>query len=104
MARLYRVINGTGSEKYQCAIDYPADEWTHWRTVFWNGENEQGQNALAVQLFKEVEGQWVQQGDTYFDTDQLWKNSATNRMGIGAYNKSGAVYYFDDTELWIPQA
>ncbi|GAI34328.1 unnamed protein product, partial [marine sediment metagenome] len=56
-----------------------------------------------VSLYKEIAGEWVQQGDTLHDTDNQWKDSEINRVGIGAITELGHKQYYDDTEIWAPE-
>lgn len=99
-AHLYRVIGGVGAEIGYFRVDWASNEWNHWRTVYWNGEDGAGNPALAVQLFKEVEGEWIQQGVTLYDTDNQWKDSLINRSGIGCWVSGYYNQLFDDTEIW----
>ena len=77
-----------------------SNTWYHFRTVFWNGADGEGNPALAVQLFLEVAEEWVQQGETLYDTQNQWKDSEINRLGIGGRTDSAPHHYFDDTEIW----
>jgi len=76
--------------------------WHHLRTRFWSGKNPAGEDALNVELFLEVDGDWVQQGTTLYDTENQWKDSEINRLGIGGRTDSAPHHFFDDTEIWAP--
>lgn len=82
------------------AVSWTIDIWYHWRTVYWNGATPAGIPALAVQLFLEIAGEWVQQGATVYDTQNEWKDSEINRSGIGADLTTIYTKWFDDTEIW----
>ena len=99
-AYLYRVIAGVPVEIGHFAVSFANTTWTHWRTVYWNGADPEENPALAVQLFKEVEGEWVQQGVTLYDTQNQWADSEINRSGIGCWTDATAAHLFDDTEIW----
>ncbi len=91
----YRVIG-------QFAISMNINTWEHWRCVWWNGTTPGHDEAIAVDLYKEVAGLWVQQGSTLYDTDNKWKDSAINRAGIGFTDRDNYDVWFDDTEIWGP--
>ncbi|MBA7527946.1 hypothetical protein ES705_20128 [subsurface metagenome] len=101
-AYFYRVLGGTGALLRQFAITRTANTWAHWRTVWWNGINPGGQPSLAVDLYEEVTGNWVQRNATFYHTDNEWKDSAVNRCGIGGYERRDMTSHFDDTEIWGP--
>lgn len=81
-------------------ITFSDNTWVHWRVVFWNGIEPGVGPALAVDLYEEVAGLWVKRGATFYHTVNDWKDSATNRLGIGCTEYINQSYYFDDTELW----
>ena len=101
-ATLYRYNNGvpTGiGDGFD--IEMVAGTWYHLRTIYWNGLNLEGTPALCIELYVEIDGQWVKQGNTLYDTVNEWKDSEINRSGIGGRN-IGYYQNFDDTEIWGP--
>ena len=101
-AYLNRRIAGIETEIDHFPILMNNDTWYHWRTRFWSGKNPAGADALNTELFLEVDGDWVQQGETLYDTQNQWKDSAINRSGIGGKTDSAPHHFFDDTEIWAP--
>lgn len=99
-AYLFRTIADADTLIGQFTVSWPQSEWNHWRTVYWNGADPAGNPALCVQLFREVAGEWVQQGETLYDTQNQWADSEINRSGIGCWTDAAAGHYFDDTEIW----
>lgn len=99
-ATLRRVIGGALVIIDTIPVAFGNNEWHHWRTVYWNGKNPLGEDALAVELYEEVAGDWVQQGETLYDTLNQWKDSEINRSGIGCWVDGVNYHLFDDTEIW----
>lgn len=99
-AYLSRYIGGVPVEIGHFAVSWANNEWNHWRTVYWNGKTLAGEDALAVDLYKKVAGEWVQQGETLYDTENQWADSEINRSGIGCWTQYGKVHWFDNTEIW----
>lgn len=99
-AYLYRVIAGTPVTIGTIPISFENNIWYHWRTVYWNGADLEGNPALCADLYLEVEGEWVKQGDTLHDTENQWKDSEINRSGIGCWVDGVNYHLFDDTEIW----
>lgn len=99
-AFLYRVIAGDIVQIGDFVVSFANTEWNHWRTVYWNGATPDGDPALCVELYKKVDGEWVQQGETLYDTENQWADSEINRSGIGCWTTAGATQLFDDTEIW----
>ncbi|MBA7525864.1 hypothetical protein ES705_18022 [subsurface metagenome] len=102
LARLRRVIGGGMVEIGTWPIVYTYETWQHWRVVWWNGLTGEGVPALAVDLYKEVTGEWVKQGSTRYDTTNQWKESAINRCGLIGQTDQYMPVYLDDTEIWGP--
>lgn len=100
--KLWRYISGSGAQRATCSWTLTGNVWNHVRTVWWNGVTGGGTPALAVALFLEVAGAWVQQGATMFDTSNYWSASAINRCGIFVNITSGHDTWYDDTEIWGP--
>ncbi|MBA7677588.1 hypothetical protein ES703_85847 [subsurface metagenome] len=76
--------------------------WQHYRVLYWNGTNPAGDEALNVELYLEVTGNWVKQGNTGYDTANLYKDSATNRSGLVPQVRDPEFAWHDDTEIWGP--
>lgn len=102
-AWLYRVIAGAlvliGDFSHSNWSGYA---WNHLRIIYWNGVNALGVAALASEYYREIAGAWVKIGDTLFDTTNQFKDSATNRSGVGGTLINEQYRYFDDTEIWGP--
>jgi hypothetical protein len=79
-----------------------ADTWEHWRALYWNGLTPELEEAICVILYKEVAEEWVKQGDTLYDTDNMWKDSEINRSGFHSITANGKSEFWDDTEIWGP--
>lgn len=79
-----------------------ANIWEHFRLVWWNGQTPGGVDALAVDLYKELAGSWVKEGNTLYDTSNYWKNSTINRCGLSSYTSADYPNYHDDSEIWGP--
>lgn len=99
-AHLFRTIADAEVLIGSIALDWPIWVWHHWRTRYWSGKTPGGADALCVELYWEVAGEWVQLGTTLYDTNDQWKDSEINRSGIGLWCDPGKGYYFDDTEIW----
>ncbi len=95
IAGVLSVRGSTAGVAYQYA-------WTRYKTVWWNGETPAHDAALAVNVFIEVAGEWVQMGVTLYDTHNSWKDSGINRAGFRARSFSNHSQYWDDTEIWGP--
>lgn len=100
-AYLNRIIADASVNIGYFPVYWLSNVWTHWRTLFWNGANDLGDPALAVELYVEEGGLWVKKGVTLYDTLNQWKDSVINRLGLGAW-VNGANHWFDDTEIWGP--
>ncbi|MBA7701393.1 hypothetical protein ES703_110129 [subsurface metagenome] len=101
-AVLYRHILGVVAERDRTTCETFTDTWTHYRAVFWNGYTPESIAALCVNLYREVAGEWVQEGETMHDTDNSWADSEINRIGFAARSTYNHPQYWDDTELWAP--
>lgn len=99
-AYLYRRIAGVEVEIGHFSIVMENNTWYHWRTRYYTGKNLTGDDALVGELYLEVAGAWVQQGETLYDITDQWKDSGINRSGIGGRTDSAPHHYFDDTEIW----
>lgn len=99
-ATLFRTIGGADVIIGDFAVSFASNEWNHWRTIYWNGLNAVGEPALCVELYKEVAGEWIQQGETLYDTENQWADSEINRSGIGCWVDGVNYHLFDDTEIW----
>ncbi|MBA7667109.1 hypothetical protein ES703_75194 [subsurface metagenome] len=86
----------------QTSCHYFLNQWTHYRLVWYNGKTPAEQEALCVDFYYEVAGEWVKEGDTMYDTANRWKDSEVNRCGYHPYITGGDHLYCDDTEIWGP--
>ncbi len=101
-ARLYRRIAGVSSSRGVTPCYTPINEWIHC-TVFWyNGKTPGDVPALCVDLYREIAGEWVKEGETIYDTANTWKDSAINRAGLDGIAQLNFPVYYDDTEIWGP--
>jgi hypothetical protein len=100
--KLYRVIDGGFVLIGETAASSSVETWEHWRTVYWNGLTPDLEEALCVELYKEVDSSWVKQGDTLYDTQNQFKDSEINRSGFDGRFDDTWTPYFDDTEIWGP--
>lgn len=78
------------------------DTWERFRTTWWNGTTPEGVPALTISLDKYIAGEWIQQGDWLYDTENMWATSDINRCGPGGFEVSYAYLWHDDTEVWGP--
>ncbi|MBA7532467.1 hypothetical protein ES705_24693 [subsurface metagenome] len=101
-ARLTRLINGVGPPVDTTPCYLAFNEWIHYRTVWYNGMTPGEEEALCVDVYVEVAGEWIKQGDTLYHTANSWKDSEINRCGFYVQLSSGMTRYFDDTEIWGP--
>ncbi|MBA7642498.1 hypothetical protein ES703_50193 [subsurface metagenome] len=102
VASLGRYINNVYSERDSTTCETFVSTWTRYRVVFWNGTTPGDVAALCVNLYREVAGEWVQEGSTMYDTDNSWADSEINRIGFRARSTYNHPQYWDDTELWAP--
>lgn len=99
---LYRSINNAWTEIYTWDWPEPDNVWYHFRTFWYNGKTPAEVPALCVDLYREIAGEWVKQGDTAYDTANWWKDSEINRCGPFCYVGTNRQSWFDDTEIWGP--
>lgn len=102
IVRLYRIVGGTPSLRDQTTYQPFYETWTHLRVLFWNGLTPELVEALCVNLYREVAGDWEKEGETMYDTDNYWKDSEINRVGFIPYSTGNLEEYWDDTEIWGP--
>jgi hypothetical protein len=101
---LYRVVNGSWGQAGTISVSTDGSSWRHFRSVWWNGINLQGAEALNFMLYEEVGGEWVQRGTTLFDTQNVFKDTGIARCGIRTLLTGGYYGWFDDTEIYAPVA
>ncbi|MBA7576077.1 hypothetical protein ES708_17914 [subsurface metagenome] len=78
-------------------------DWNHFRVHWYNGKNPAEQEALCVDTYVEVAGEWQKRGDTLYDTSNMWKDSSINRTGIQPTSgRALDPMYTDDTEICGP--
>ncbi len=102
IAMLRREIGdvGTTRDTTPCYMAY--NQWIHYRVFWYNGKTPGEQDALCVDIYREIAGEWVKEGETMYDTDNSWKDSELNRCGLVAICEPGWSTWFDDTEIWGP--
>lgn len=97
-----RRVNNVPTSIGAGATSTPPDTWARFRLTWWNGTTPEGVPALTISLDKYIAGEWVQQGDWLYDTENMWATSDINRCGPGGYEVSYAYLWHDDTEVWGP--
>lgn len=102
IAHLYRYVDGVLSFPDTTTTFTAANEWVHYRFFWYNGKTPAEQDALCVDHYREVAGEWVKLGDTMYDTDNYFKDSEINRCGFYPSPFNGYHNWFDDTEIWGP--
>ncbi|MBA7572833.1 hypothetical protein ES708_14620 [subsurface metagenome] len=102
-ARLYSKSAGILTKRDETSCQTFTDQWAHYRVVFWNGYTPLAVEALCVNLYREIAGEWVQEGETMYHTGNLWKDSEINRIGFHAHSLANWPEYWDDTEIWAPE-
>ncbi|MBA7558078.1 hypothetical protein ES705_50867 [subsurface metagenome] len=101
-AYFYYYWGGISQLISQQACPYPVGEWVHWRVFWYNGKTPGDVDALCVDLYREIAGEWEKQGATFYHTANLWADSEINRCGFLHYIRAGDAVYYDDTEIWGP--
>lgn len=99
---LIRYIGGAYSVRDSSTFTGFINQWFHTRVFFYNGKTPGDAPALCVDVYREITGQWVKQGDTLYDTANSWKDSGINRAGFRGYSLYNHKQYWDDTEIWGP--
>ncbi|MBA7548861.1 hypothetical protein ES705_41329 [subsurface metagenome] len=97
-----RVLDGVPSNRGSTDVYFANDEWIHYRTFWYNGKTPGGVDALCVDIYVEIDGEWVKQGSTMYDTGNYFKDSETNRCGLRIALGGGQSAWYDDTEIWGP--
>lgn len=100
--RLQRWTGGGLSTRDETTCQQQVAAWTHFRIFWYNGLTPAEQDAICVDCYIEVAGEWVKQGSTLYDTSNLWKDSAINRCGFFIPSLAPHPCYADDTEIWGP--
>ena len=101
---VYRTVSGGSLLLAQLPYEFSENVWYHQRVVWWNGQNPVGEDALCIIVYMEIDGEWSKIGDTVYDTDNMWKDSDVNRVGLMAWFGVLRDRWFDDTEIWAPIA
>ncbi|MBA7611136.1 hypothetical protein ES703_18360 [subsurface metagenome] len=101
-AFFYRRLNHIPTLQGQTPCYNPAEEWVHYRVFWYNGKTPGDADALCVDIYVEVAGEWYKQGNTMYDTNPYWGDSEINRCGFGVQLLSGHTRWHDDTEIWGP--
>lgn len=101
-AQLNRHLAGVFSNRDTTTCPSFRNVWAHYCVFWYNGKTPGYVPALCVDVYREITGEWVKQGDTLYDTDNSWKDSGRNRAGFRAYSTYDHLQYWDDTEIWGP--
>ena len=99
---LYRVIEGTPTNIANTPCYTAFNIWLHYRVFWYNGLTPGEQEALCVDVYYEDAGEWVKQGNTMYDTWNMWKDSEINRCGLLPISQLNYPIWHDDTEIWGP--
>ncbi len=102
LCRLYRFIAGVSSIRDGCPAPFSINTWFHYRTFYYNGLTPAEAPALCVDVYQEIDGEWVKFQRTLYDTDNTWEDSEINRSGFLASLAAGTMIWWDDTEIWGP--
>ncbi len=100
---LHKIIGDTPTPIGYFAVVTNINTWYHDRWTWWNGRNPDAEEALTVMMERYIAGEWVQQDDWLYDTENRWKDSDINRCGIGGYEFLGKWTWFDDTLIYAPE-
>jgi len=101
-ATLWLIRNGSGSNRDSTSFTTFLNTWQHFRFFWYNGINPSEREALCVDLYREIAGEWVKQGSTLYCTLEYWKESAKNRVGFRPNPLYPNPVYYDDSEIWGP--
>lgn len=74
----------------------PTLTWAHVRVVFWQATTDGAPSLLAIEIWVNEAGEWVQKGITYFDNINAFALSSVNRLGFTLEAQS----YMDDITIW----
>ena len=99
-ARLFLHRGGSGVQRDSTEFIFNLNEWNHLRVSWYNGKTPAEEDALCVDIYREVAGEWIKQGSTMYDTLNNWKDSDVNRCGFRLTMAPDHIIYFDDTEIW----
>ena len=100
--RFYRIVNNVWNRLDTHVFTIAADTWHHMRVFWYNGKTPGELPAICVDIYLEIDGEWVKQGATFYDTVNKWKDSEINRAGPHFVTRYNAHIWFDDTEIWGP--
>ncbi len=101
-ARLYLVYDSALYLRDETVCYWEHDEWIHYRVFWYNGKTPGDEDALCVDIYYEVAGEWVRTGATMYDTGNYFKDDPVNRCGIAGNLGLGHTEWFDNTEIWGP--
>lgn len=101
-SKLQRLYLGAGITVDQSVCQTFADTWTHYRVFWYNGKTPADAPALCVDLYREIAGEWVKEGETLYDTNNYFKDSDINRAGFIMFSRLNYPEYLDNTEIWGP--
>lgn len=98
--KLYVRIAGAVTFIGQSDGEFEKDCWMRLRLTWKNAITGQGNANLDVTLDREVDGEWVQQGDPIHDPLNRWQDSEINRCGLMCDVYTAYHNWIDDTEIW----
>lgn len=101
-AYLRRYVDDVLTERDDTPCWGVQNQWVHYRIFWYNGLTPGEAEALCVDVYLDVEGEWIKQGATMYDTDNMWKDSAINRAGFFPIAGGNLPMYWDNTEIWGP--
>ncbi len=92
------VLQSLGSKPFPMLFN----QWVHYRIVWYNGFTPGEAEALCIDCYREVAGEWIKECDTFYDVNNRWKDSEVNRTGPFPRLSAGRILCYDDTEIWGP--
>jgi len=99
--RISRYTGGTGGiENTESLTSLVVDTWYKIKLDFYEYLNADLNYILRIELFVEIDGEWVSQGH-WDDSTPLFSDSEDNRLGFAlrAY-QVGAFAWVEDTQIW----
>ncbi|MBA7544146.1 hypothetical protein ES705_36494 [subsurface metagenome] len=99
---LGRYVNGVGRAIDSTDGYWVGSTWIHFRVFWYNGKTPGEEEALCVDGYREIAGEWVKIGNTMYDPDNVFKDSEINRIGFASTLFAGVEAWIDDTEIWGP--
>lgn len=101
-ATLWRYIADVYTNVDETPCTDSVSQWGHYRVFWYNGKTPGEEDALCVDVYKEIDSEWIKQGSTLYDTTNAFKDSGINRAGFIPLSRYDNRQYWDDTEIWGP--